>query len=126
MSEVLRFPSAGRRARRHDDRPEPPAPTGGSAEARLVEVLGGVLRDERHRQGRTLADVAERAAVSIAHLSEVERGRKEVSSELLASICRALELPLAEALERSAAAVRRLELPAIRAQRTAGPQLLAA
>ena len=132
MSEVLRFPSGGRRRRTRGAGPDRADEVGrGSTsparhEPRLGTVLGEVLRDERHRQGRTLADVADRAAVSLPYLSEVERGRKEVSSELLGSICRALELPLADALERSAAAVRRLERPAIRAQRPAGPQLLAA
>ena len=68
----------------------------------LREVIGDVLRDERHGQGRTLADVAEEAAVSLPYLSEVERGRKDVSSEVLESIADALELPLDELLQRTA------------------------
>jgi XRE family transcriptional regulator, stress-response regulator len=71
-------------------------------EPRLRDVIGEVLRDERLRQERTLADVAEEAAVSLPYLSEVERGRKEVSSDLLWAIGDALELPLVEILERSA------------------------
>ncbi len=69
---------------------------------RLRDVIGDVLRDERTRQERTLADVAEHAAVSLPYLSEVERGRKEVSSDLLDAIGTALELPLSEILRRSA------------------------
>lgn len=68
---------------------------------RLRDVIGEVLRDERTRQGRTLAAVADEAAVSLPYLSEVERGRKEVSSDLLAAIGDALDLPLVEILERS-------------------------
>jgi len=66
----------------------------------LRELIGEVLRDERTDQGRTLADVAGDAHVSLPYLSEVERGRKEVSSEVLAAICDALELPLVDVLER--------------------------
>jgi hypothetical protein len=75
-------------------------------DSRLRDVLGDVLRDERRRQGRTLADVAETAAVSLPYLSEVERGRKDVSSDVLAAIGGALELPLVEILERSARRLR--------------------
>ncbi|TWS22449.1 helix-turn-helix transcriptional regulator [Tsukamurella sputi] len=56
----------------------------------LREVFGRVLRQERTRQGRTLAEVAREAGVSTQYLSEVERGRKEASSEVLASVCDAL------------------------------------
>ncbi|HET8930303.1 MAG TPA: helix-turn-helix transcriptional regulator, partial [Acidimicrobiales bacterium] len=62
-------------------------------------VLGDVLRDERRRQQRALADVAERAAVSLPYLSEVERGRKEISSDLLAAVITSLEVDLATVLE---------------------------
>ncbi len=72
------------------------------SEQRLRTVVGDVLRRERHDQQRTLADVAERAAVSLPYLSEVERGRKDVSSEVLHAICDALELPMHDLLERSA------------------------
>jgi len=71
-------------------------------EARWSEVLGDVLRDEWRRQGRTLADVAERAAVSLPYLSEVERGRKEISSDLLTAVISSLEVDLATVLERAA------------------------
>jgi transcriptional regulator with XRE-family HTH domain len=60
----------------------------------LRTVLGDVLRRVRLDQGRTLADVAAAAAISVPYLSEVERGRKEASSEVLAALCDALEVPL--------------------------------
>lgn len=68
----------------------------------LRDVIGDVLRTERQRQDRTLADVADEAAVSLPYLSEVERGRKEVSSDLLDAIIDSLGLDLAEVLERAA------------------------
>ncbi len=97
MSNVLPFPSNGRSHDRPadeagDEQPEP----------RLRDVVGDVLRDERLDQDRTLADVAHEAAVSLPYLSEVERGLKDVSSDVLGAICDALDLPLADVLERSA------------------------
>jgi hypothetical protein len=87
-ADVLPFPS---NRRRHAEREiEPP----------LSTVLGDVLRDERHRQRRTLADVARQASVSLPYLSEVERGRKEISSELLTSVCESLDVTLVEVLAR--------------------------
>ena len=71
----------------------------------LRDALGAVLRTERLGQHRTLSDVALAARVSLPYLSEVERGRKEPSSELLAAICSALQLPLAELLQRSSSYV---------------------
>jgi len=62
-------------------------------------ALGRVLRRIRQAQGRTLQEVADTAGVSMAYLSEVERGRKEISSELLAVICRALGIALPDLLE---------------------------
>ena len=56
----------------------------------LREVYGRLLRGLRTRQGRTLAEVSARAGVSLAYLSEVERGLKEPSSEVLEAICVAL------------------------------------
>jgi transcriptional regulator with XRE-family HTH domain len=64
----------------------------------LRTVLGDVLRRTRREQRRTLADVARAARVSMPYLSEVERGRKEASSEVLAAICAALGIELAELL----------------------------
>jgi transcriptional regulator with XRE-family HTH domain len=62
----------------------------------LRQLLGDVLRRMRVRQGRTLREVSASARVSLGYLSEVERGRKEASSELLAAICAALETPLSQ------------------------------
>ena len=74
----------------------------------LRQEIGDVLRDARRQQGRTLREVSSVARVSLGYLSEVERGQKEASSELLASICGALDVPLSSVLrevsERVAAA----------------------
>lgn len=64
----------------------------------LRREMGDVLREERQHQGRTLREVSASASVSLGYLSEVERGEKEASSELLASICKALDLPLSRML----------------------------
>lgn len=91
----------------------------------LRTLLGRVLRRARLEQGRTLADVARAARVSVPYLSELERGRKEASSEVLAAICDALRIGLsgllAEAGRDLAAAPPRqaqvVRLDAIRGQR---------
>jgi transcriptional regulator with XRE-family HTH domain len=64
----------------------------------LRQMLGDALRRVRVRQGRTLREVSAAARVSLGYLSEVERGQKEASSELLASICGALGAPLSQVL----------------------------
>jgi transcriptional regulator with XRE-family HTH domain len=64
----------------------------------LRRLLGDELREHRREQGRTLREVSAAARVSLGYLSEVERGQKEASSELLGSICEALEVPLSEVL----------------------------
>jgi transcriptional regulator with XRE-family HTH domain len=64
----------------------------------LRHLLGDALRRLRLRQGRTLREVSAAARVSLGYLSEVERGQKEASSELLASICGALGAPLSQVL----------------------------
>ena len=58
------------------------------------ELIGESLREERMAQGKTLREVSQSARVSLGYLSEVERGQKEASSELLAAICAALDVPL--------------------------------
>ena len=64
----------------------------------LREMIGRELRRLRRDQGRTLREVSNSARVSLGYLSEVERGQKEASSELLAAICGALAAPLSEVL----------------------------
>ncbi len=64
----------------------------------LRHEIGDVLRGARRRQGRTLREVSSAARVSLGYLSEVERGQKEASSELLGAICAALSLPLSVVL----------------------------
>src|SRR5918911_579555 len=71
---------------------------GGRPVVLLRQEIGDVLRDARRRQGRTLREVSSVARVSLGYLSEVERGQKEASSELLASICGALDVPLSSVL----------------------------
>lgn len=83
MGELIEFPQ----------QPRPEAPP---VEPLWREVAGRALREERARAGRTLADVAEQAGISVQYLSEVERGRKEPSSEVLSAVAGALGLRLAE------------------------------
>jgi transcriptional regulator with XRE-family HTH domain len=68
-------------------------------------LLGEVLRSQRMRQGRTLRQVSADARVSLGYISEIERGQKEASSELLASLCSALDVPLSEVLSEVSDAV---------------------
>ena len=64
----------------------------------LRQVIGEELRRRRTEQSRTLRDVSRDAQVSLGYLSELERGQKEASSELLAAVCAALDTPLSELL----------------------------
>jgi len=64
----------------------------------LRQHLGDELRRQRQRQALTLRQVSASARVSLGYLSEVERGQKEASSELLAAICGALNVPLSQLL----------------------------
>jgi len=77
----------------------------------LREVLGDVLRLARTKQGRTLREVSDAARVSLGYLSEVERGRKEASSELLSAICDALDVPLSQLLLDAGEQLARREQP---------------
>ncbi|GLZ55785.1 helix-turn-helix transcriptional regulator [Actinomycetospora sp. NBRC 106378] len=72
----------------------------------LREAIGGTIRRARTERRRTLRDVSRDARVSLGYLSEIERGRKEPSSELLAAICDALALPLPDLLDDVAATMR--------------------
>ncbi|WP_378733383.1 helix-turn-helix domain-containing protein [Nocardia brasiliensis] len=83
-------------------RSEPPRDRVDVASPLLRAVYGEVLRDERQDQDRTLADVADEVGMSKQYLSEIERGRKEASSEMLHSICGALGLPIESLLFRGA------------------------
>jgi transcriptional regulator with XRE-family HTH domain len=76
----------------------------------LREAIGDRLRHARTTQHRTLREVSRAARVSLGYLSEVERGRKEASSELLASICDALDLPLSDLLYLVAADVNAVDV----------------
>ena len=68
-------------------------------------LLGDVLRAQRMRRGMTLREVSAEARVSLGYISEIERGQKEASSELLASLCSAMDLPLSDVLREVADAV---------------------
>ena len=68
-------------------------------------LLGDVLRDRRTQRGLTLREVSAEARVSLGYISEIERGQKEASSELLASLCDALEVPLSAVLREVSDAV---------------------
>lgn len=65
------------------------------------DLIGEVLRRERQTQDRTLQDVADAARISMPYLSELERGRKEASSEILAAAARALGLKLSDLIDRA-------------------------
>ena len=81
--------------------------------ALLREVIGDVLRRARTEQCRTLREVSDTARVSLGYLSEVERGRKEASSELLSAICGALAVPLSRVLSDAGEDLAREELAAL-------------
>ncbi|OIJ66581.1 helix-turn-helix domain-containing protein [Streptomyces mangrovisoli] len=76
----------------------PAAPRQAAPEPLWRDLLGDVLRRERLAQQRTLKEVAEAARISMPYLSEIERGRKEASSEVLAAAARALGLGLGDLL----------------------------
>ena len=104
MGDVIAFPP--------QERPEDV-----STEPLWREAVGGELRAERQRQERTLADVADDAGVSTQYLSEIERGRKEPSSEILGAVSGALGLRLVDLTAR---------LTRTLASRPSGPLALAA
>lgn len=79
--------------------------------ALLRRVIGETLRGQRVRQRRTLRDVSSEARVSLGYLSEVERGQKEASSELLAAICEALGVRLSEVLHEVSELLKQAEAP---------------
>jgi len=79
----------------------------------LRTFIGDALRRARLEQGRTLREVSAAARVSLGYLSEVERGQKEASSELLAAICSALDLSIAGILRDVALVLDEAETPTI-------------
>ncbi|WP_158883388.1 helix-turn-helix domain-containing protein [Amycolatopsis anabasis] len=91
------------------------------------EVLGRSLRTAREEQGGRLVDIAQRAGISPQYLSEIERGRKEPSSEMIAAVTGALGVDLADLLTGIAGAIRLRHGtgPAV-GRRPAGPVLMAA
>lgn len=102
MSEAPQSPESGQ----HDDHQDagtvvPLDRRRRSEDPLLRTLLGGVLRQARHDQKRTLSDVADRAGISVPYLSEIERGRKEPSSEMLAAVCGALDLELLDLVSRT-------------------------
>ncbi|GGC99260.1 hypothetical protein GCM10011512_27710 [Tersicoccus solisilvae] len=108
MGDLIPFPGRHRSAAPDDD---------AVVDVPLRTVLGDVLREARQARGQRLTDVAAEAAISAQYLSEVERGIKDPSSEIVRAIGRALDLTTLDLLERSADRLR----PA-----TTGPVLLAA
>jgi transcriptional regulator with XRE-family HTH domain len=66
----------------------------GRGEPLWRELVGAVLRQQRIERGETQREVADRAGISVQYLSEIERGRKEPSSEMLAAVGGAVDLPL--------------------------------
>lgn len=85
-------PEIPRIDRKHENDERPPRGT--EPERLWRTVVGELLRDTRADRGETLAETAQRAGVSPQYLSEMERGRKEPSSEMLAAVSGALELTL--------------------------------
>lgn len=79
-------------------RPANPRQAAAPREPLWRDLVGDVLRRERLAQERTLKDVADAARISMPYLSEIERGRKEASSEVLAAAAQALGLGLADLL----------------------------
>jgi DNA-binding XRE family transcriptional regulator len=115
MADILPFPQ--RRTPAPDREPEP----------LWREVLGRSLRAAREEQGGRLVDIAERAGISPQYLSEIERGRKEPSSEMIAAVTGALDLDLADLLAGIAGAVRQRHGAGLTiTRRPAGPVLMAA
>jgi transcriptional regulator with XRE-family HTH domain len=98
MAEIIRIHPA----RKHGVSPEPAAP-----ERLWREVLGERLRSLRLHHGETLAETASRAGVSPQYLSEIERGRKEPSSEMIAAIAGALDTTLVDLTARVSEELRR-------------------
>ncbi|MGA5037874.1 helix-turn-helix domain-containing protein [Streptomyces capoamus] len=114
-AEVIRLRPAPARPAAPDT--EPPAPR----EPLWRDLVGDVLRRERRAQERTLKDVADAARISLPYLSEIERGRKEASSEVLAAAAHALGLGLGDLLSLTHGELARRTAAAQRRGRPAAP-----
>lgn len=121
MGEVIPLESRRRRVEPAPVEPTPlrRAPSPSDTEPLWREVVGRRLRDLRRARGERLADTATRAGMSPQYLSELERGRKDPSSEILAAVAGALGVPLREVVRLAHADLARGPAPR-------GPVLLAA
>jgi transcriptional regulator with XRE-family HTH domain len=90
------------------------------------DLIGDVLRRERQAQDRTLQDVADAARISMPYLSELERGRKEASSEILAATARALGLRLSDLVDLAHSRLGEYETSAVGTQTAAAHSSAAA
>ncbi len=79
----------------------------------MRDAIGAVLRRRRQELGWTLREVSERSNVSTPHLSDVERGNKEVSSELLATICGVLDLTMSRLLTEASVELGTIAAPSV-------------
>lgn len=130
MGDLLRLPNLPDRAGSADPaRPEEPArpklprrPDPAPVEPLWRELVGDQLRRRRHEREETLGEVADRAGISTQYLSEVERGLKDPSSELLSAVAGALDLTI---LDLSVGVARRLGSGGHRASAPRGPLALA-
>lgn len=102
MGECVQFPGVGE--------PESAA----ESEPLWRAVLGAQLREIRHREALTLTETARRAAISSQYLSEIERGRKEPSSEIVAAVAGALGSSVLEVAARTVAEMQRLRGDVVR------------
>lgn len=102
MADLLSFPRT----------PRPDLPKSGDPEPLWRHLLGDQLRRRRHDRAETLTETAEKAGVSPQYLSEVERGRKEPSSEMIAAIAGALDTSLVELTSAVADELRSTSVPA--------------
>lgn len=118
MGDLLRLPSPAEPPNLELPTLEPP-----TLEPLWRELVGDQLRRRRHRRGETLGEVAERAGISTQYLSEVERGLKDPSSELLSAVAGALDLTI---LDLSVGVARRLGAGSRRTSAPRGPLALAA
>lgn len=134
MGELLQFRRAEDRSPAADPGPEtvltPPERRPRTAPDPLWrEAAGEVLREQRHRREQTLAEVAGRAGISVQYLSEIERGRKDPSSEILGAVTGALHLTLLDLTRLVLARLTPLDLISRRSgpsDRPRGPLALAA